>query len=443
VAAEVAEAESVEVYRAFEPFARLTQRSATLDGAVPLRVVQACVPFLEGNSAGLQVTFERRLTVRTRIGRVQFADDDARRHVDAVLRALVPLYVERELLRRGGPWHQQLSRGWSWTERGVLRVWTGLLVRPPPGAWLRVSDAGNRRPLGLAVRRTYVAGDELVPLVVDFVSPRDGARLEGEVATVLAVPHSTGSSIVGVSDAPELALAHASFYDARYFGRKTEANTKKYRRLVSREVDAPARTSAGERAYVKIAHVAGPPPEWITVRHALGAHSPRAASAPDGQGVGLARFRNAVGFRAQFDGNTFDVQPEAKELERGAKDVRQALERAMGEGWALDHKGALLYLTKYFTPHPKGEPHFFVKPWAFVATPPGWSVVVEAAEGFSASPLEVMRGAVWTDRFHAVPAVFHATGDRAARVRAGEPLVDVVAVPRRLLALAARVHEVA
>ncbi len=439
MAAEAAEAEGVEVYRAFEPFARLTRRSATLDGAVPLRVAQACVPFLEGNAAGLQISFERRLTVRTRLGRVQFADDDARRHVDVVLRALVPLYVERGLLRRGGPWHQQLSRAWSWTERGVLRVWTGLLVRPPAGAWLRVSDAGNRRPLGLTVRRTYVAGDELVPLVVDFASPRDGARLEGEVATVLAVPHTVGSSIVDVADAPELALAHASFYDARYFGRKTEANTKKYRRLVSREVDELDEGGAG---HVKIAQVAGPAPQWVPVDHALGAGSVRPGPAPHDQALGLVRFRNAVGFRAQFDGNTFDVQPETKELERGAKDVRRALERAMGEGWALDHKGALLYLTKYFTPHPKGEPHFFVKPWALVATPPGWSVVVEAAEGFAAPPLEVMRGAVWTDRFHAVPAVFHATGDRTARVRAGDPLVDVVAVPRRLLALDARVREV-
>ena len=88
------------------------------------------------------------------------------------------------------------------------------------------------------------------------------------------------------------------------------------------------------------------------------------------------------------------------------------------------------YLTKYFTPHPNGEPHFFVKPWAFTSTPHGWSSVLEGTRG---DGWDVMRGVVWTDRFHATPAVFSLQPGRRVRVPEGAPLLEVTAVPRRLL----------
>src|SRR5262249_51109484 len=38
---------------------RLTRRSPTLDGSVPLRVARACLPLLEGNAYGLQLVLTR------------------------------------------------------------------------------------------------------------------------------------------------------------------------------------------------------------------------------------------------------------------------------------------------------------------------------------------------------------------------------------------------
>jgi hypothetical protein len=90
-----------------------------------------------------------------------------------------------------------------------------------------------------------------------------------------------------------------------------------------------------------------------------------------------------------------------------------------------------LYLTKYFTPHPPGEPHFFVKPWALTATPPGWSSLIEGVHG---DGYDVLRGVISTDSFHATPAVFriHREG---ARVNVAEdaPLLRVIPIPRSLL----------
>jgi hypothetical protein len=92
---------------------------------------------------------------------------------------------------------------------------------------------------------------------------------------------------------------------------------------------------------------------------------------------------------------------------------------------------ALWYLTKYFTPHPPGDPHFFVKPFAFTRTPPGWSSLVEGIHG---DGYDVLRGVVSTDVFHATPAVFHLrTAGAPVAVAAGTPLVRVIAIPRDLL----------
>lgn len=427
-----AAADTIRVLHAFEPVATAVSRSPTLDGQVPLRVAQACVPFLEGNAAGVQIVFSRRITVRVRLGRASIAMDEAGRHVDRVHRALVPFYVERGLLPRGGEWHRRLSRGPFWTERGVLRVWTGLLVTPPRDGFVRVSDGGNRRARGFGVRRAHLAGGAPVPLVVDLQGVRDGARLEGEVATLFPVEHRR-IEVVPLDEARALVEAHADFYDARYFSKKSDATTKKYRRLVAEEAARPER----REAHVRVAHLAGPRPEIVDTSRILTGEGERRGAAPP-----AVRFASPVSVRAQWDGHTFVVTPDPRELDEGAREVRRALAGAMGEAWVSQHKGAVLYLTKYVTPHPIGEPHFFVKPWAFVETPRGVSFVVEAAEGFDATPLEVLRGAVWGDRFHAVPAVFHATGSTVAKLARGAPLVDVFPVTREALTRPAVVEEI-
>jgi hypothetical protein len=135
------------------------------------------------------------------------------------------------------------------------------------------------------------------------------------------------------------------------------------------------------------------------------------------------RFDNAVGFEARWDGYSLVVQPNRRELDAGAREVEHVLEGVMPS----EHRGALLYLTKYFTPHPRGEPHFFVKPWAFVETPPGWSSVLEGTRG---PGWDVLRGVVRTDAFHAVPAVFDVHRSGAFELPRGAPLLEVIAIPR-------------
>lgn len=145
-------ADAFVVHAIHEPLARIVERDGTLDGAVPLRGAQACVPLLEGNALGRAVSFAKRVVFRARLGRRAFVENDAFVAIDRAQRAAVPMLVAEGLLERGGAWHERLEKRWWWIERGVVRVWTGLVVRPRPGTWLRVCGPGNHASLGARVR---------------------------------------------------------------------------------------------------------------------------------------------------------------------------------------------------------------------------------------------------------------------------------------------------
>jgi hypothetical protein len=164
------------------------------------------------------------------------------------------------------------------------------------------------------------------------------------------------------------------------------------------------------------------------IRRFIGPATPRPETRP--AQLHTLTFANEVSFTARYDGHTLALDYDQAALRRKAAVVERAFAQAAGPA-AAQHEGAALYLTKYFTPHPSGEPHFFVKPWAFVQTPPGWSCLLEGQNG---DGYDVLRGVVATDVFHATPAVFHVRREGVPiRVREGEPLLRVVPFPRRLL----------
>jgi hypothetical protein len=142
-------------------------------------------------------------------------------------------------------------------------------------------------------------------------------------------------------------------------------------------------------------------------------------------------FTNLVPFSASFDGYSVAVELDQKMLRAGARAVERTFAEALGPAFLGRNRRAMWYFTKYVTPHPPGEPHFFLKPWAFVQTPPGWSCLLEGVHG---DGFDVLRGIVATDVFHATPAVFHLfRSGQSLRVEFGEPLLKVLPIPRRLL----------
>jgi hypothetical protein len=429
---------SFEVLDCLESLVRLTKRSPTLDGSVPVRVARACVPLLEGNAYGFQLTLDRPLRLTRRLGRWRAAWREAdgreleRRHRGAVPRLSVEGFVSSAL------WTRALAPAVARTASGGIRLFTGLLVKPDRGAWLRVTSAANRRNTLFEVVEQVIPDDDAwVPLVLELRPRREAPSrfgIEGEIATIAALRPDVRLREVPLGDAPELAEAHARFYDRTYFEGKKEDVTGRYRRAVAGETGAEAPEAAvGRVAPIGVALVEVKPLGPFTT-----ASGPvPALRSSDPRRIDTLVFRNEVAFTAFFDGHSLTLEYDRKRLRAKAEAVERAFHAAAPEG-ASEHPGAVLYLTRYFTPHPPGEPHFFVKPWAFTQTPPGWSSLLDGIHG---DGYDVMRGVVSTDTFFATPAVFHLhRRGEAIRVPEGRPLLRVIPVPRRLLAVEPRLR---
>jgi hypothetical protein len=417
---------------------RLERRSSDLDGGVPLRVAQACMPLLEGNAFGFQIVLARAIEVRRKLGGGLVAEV-LEPHHDAVLaahRAALARLVAQGFLAHDGAWHRMLARGPVFVERprlGKPRVvlWTGLLAQPDEGTWLRVSGTANRRNLFIEVGEHFLADPTaLVPIVLELTVREDAPdrlRLEGEIGTLAPLSPTVSIAELALADHPEVARAHAAFYDAAYFAAKKKEPTKKYRRMTSKRADALAEPREGASQLV----VAGPAAHTIVTAGRFASALGFTTTPPSTGALPSIAFANLVPFEARFDGHTLTIEPDRRALADGARAVEETWVAALGSDFMDANRGALWYLTKYFTPHPPGEPHFFVKPWAFTRTPPGWSSLLEGAHG---DGWDVLRGVVATDAFFATPAVFRVqrTGE-PIRVPAGELLLQVTPVPRRLL----------
>ena len=408
--------------------ARLVKRSGDLNGSVPLRVARGCAPLFEGNAFGFQICLRqpiglrcggRRGSGRGR-GRGRVAVELAAPYGEALVaahRAVLPMLVARGLIAPGSVLPTQFADDFvqiedQGTGRVRVRLWTGLLARPDPGVWLRVSGTANRRNRFIDVDEQFIADDgAFAPLILDIElrgDAPDRVRLEGELGTVAPVVPGVTIDEVPLAEAPEVGRGHAAFYDGAYFEAKRDEVTRKYRKMkLGSELassDSPARCRV---------ITAGPAAHTIT-----GA-------------VSRVVFANHVPFEASFDGYALAVEPDQRALRAGAREVERTFAEALGPTFLGQNHHAMKYFTKYFTHHPPGEPHFFVKPWAFVQTPPGWSCLLEGVHG---DGFDVLRGVVATDVFHATPAVFHVFWTGAPiRVGFGAPLLQVMPIPRRLL----------
>ena len=433
-----------EVLDTLDGLFRVSTRTPTLDGSVPLRVARACLPLLEGNAYGLQLVLTRPLVVRRRLRRWQAswgegADGVERQHAGAW-----PRLREEGFLARGSAWVGALEGPLVRPASGGLRIFTGLLVRPEPETWLRLTSAANRRSTLFEVAEQLIPDDGAwVPLVLELEIRRDAPasfRIEGEVACLGALRPGARVESVPIAEAPDLARAHAAFYDRAYFEEKKDEVTGKYRRVVTGE--ATHDDEAVPAPPCRVATI-GPSAHAIEALDRFTTASGPVAETRPGERRRLESvvFRNELAFSGLFDGHTLSLEYDRAGLERRASRVRSAFRDAVGAAGGLEHPGSELYLTKYFTPHPPGEPHFFVKPWALTATPPGWSSLVEGMHG---DGYDVLRGIVSTDVFHATPAVFrvHREGARF-EVAEGAPLLRVIPLPRALLAHEFRLRHLA
>jgi hypothetical protein len=433
----------LEVIDALGGFCRIERRSPTLGGSVPLRVAQGCLPLLEGNAFGLQLTLPRPIVLHRRLGRYSLDPGSLPPAVPRALAASLPMLAAQGFLERDGHWLDLLRKGIavagprSWpSARAGVRLWTGLLARPKPGLWLRLSSTANRRSVLFDVAEVVIPdSDRFVPLIADITPASfagDEIRIEGEIATLSALQPGASFTLERLEDAAAIGEAHLDFYDAAYFATKKKEVTRKYRRMALAEGEDPPRSGAAP------CHVIDAGPANAPSRLKIGGFD--RCLLPDGEASSIpARygrfdvitFENEIDFTACYDGHALAIRWDRAELAARADALQTRWIGALGRAPVEAQKGALLYLTKYFSPHPPGEPHFFVKPWAFTQTPPGWSSLLEGIHG---PGYDILRGVVRTDMFFATPAVFHLfRPGEAIRVAEGQPLLRVLPLPRALL----------
>jgi hypothetical protein len=397
---------------------RLHKRSPTLRGSVPLRVAQACVPLLEGNAFGFQLQTRLHIPlVRGALGwSLALSADEEAQHKKQFARARQRL-VDASYLRPDDPWLRVLEEetlfGGKARRLGRhprLRLWTGLLVSPDRGVRLRLFQTGNRRSHGFSVEESsFASPDAWVPLIVDLHLEKAAGRtfvLPGELACLAPLPESVRLDAPPLARRLEVGRAHAAFYAPSYFQKKEAAATRRYRK----QIDVRPVATPPEAAVCEVIACGPADFELVPGEHVL--------------------FRNQLDFSFRFDGHSVTFDLDEAMLDRRGRALWQRFSTLYGADFVETHKGALLYLSKYFTTHPPGEPHFFVKPWAFTRTPPGWSSLVDGCAG---DGYDVMRGVIATDQFHATPAVFSIfRADEDLAVPAGAPLHRLYPLPRSL-----------
>lgn len=429
-AAELPGAVAFDVLDAFGGLCRLERRSPSLDGSVSLRATQGCVPLLDGNALGHQVVVTQPLRLdRGLLGHLRVREDEAWARVERARRAALPMLRARGILPRDA-W-PELERGVVTMVRGEAWLWTGLCVRPRAGGWLLVESVANRRNRGFTVRpRVVPAADGWVPLVLEL-RPAAGARaieLRGEVACLVTAGPGPALERLPLRARPEAAHAHLRFYAQEYFEAKKRGEiTRRYRKTI----DPAPRPVEGEPAAGAVVEL-GPCPGAVEARDECLLPTGPAARVPAGLGaLAQARFDNLIDFAVTYDGHSVVLDYDRAALRERAAGLEPALAAAVGPERLAAHPGALLYLSKYFTPHPPGEPHFFVKPWALTMLPPGWSALVEGVHG---PGYDVMRGVVHADQFFATPAVFQLFElGRRIDVPEGRPLLRVTPLARARL----------
>jgi hypothetical protein len=409
---------SMDIIDGLDQFFVVAHRSATLDGDLPTRAVQWCPPMVEGTAAGVHLVTPKQLLIsRAESGALRLGLPEPVLARVARQAERVDRLAELGLLRQGGEWHRLLRDRLYWGQGDTIHIWTGHLVRPRPGVVLYLTSAFNRRCATTASPRLFEAR-EWIPLVLSLAVPEGPDAvvcLFGDVACLL--PLSSRATIVkhSLSEAPEVGHQFNAFFDKSYWDKNR--SPARYRDLIKGEVMA-----GPEDPTCKLV-VAGP--DACEIGPLAPVASAEGPELIDGvtktPGVTL---RSICEVRGNCDGHVIMVK-------RGPLNKRIA---ALHEQWSAlygeETLATLPSLSNYLFPSPQGRREVLIRPWVFMATPPGWSTVID---GLQAPLIEGLRGVMSTDKHHSVPLVFKVQESGRFVIPRGAPIAQLIPVPRELL----------
>lgn len=372
-------------------FCRLAKRSGTLDGDLPQRAVQGCVPVVEGSAAGFHVTIGDTAVLHVPADDHASASLHTTDEFDSILSQDTAQFAP--LLRRccGPYWADRLSHGFFFTEGAAAFLWTGILVRPRPGINLLVTGAFNRR-CEIGIRELVISDSEhFLPLVLEFdlASARDERTfLDTELACVLPLRSDYTITERRLRDMPELGRALVDYADPEYRARRgMQRPTGRYKAIVQRET--AARSPAPQAICSIVSSIENLPHRVEPITRVLtttGVLEVEPASAP----------LVAATFQLDVDVTIDTLGHGVRTVECGESEKVAAAQAVWTELFGKESLEAVpvLFEQASLVSSPYVSRLVFVGTLDLFHTPPGWSTIFDASHG---AQYDGMRGVIATD----------------------------------------------
>lgn len=323
-----------EIVDALDGLCLLAKRSSTLDGSAPVKAVQFCTPFVQGNSAGIHLLFADSVLVRWTGSRLAlgFAGQMEPKTAGPDYESRVAGLVERGLLIKNGYWHRKLAKRAHWGQAGTLHLWTGFLIRPSRDRWLLITGAFNRR-CSIDVREHVIPDTgAFVPLVVTLelasVRKRD-TWLEKEVACIVPLHPDVRFETSALADAPEFGRRYIDHFDQRWDTSGPGHYVGAYRKMtVNESSEAP-----GGMAACRLVIAGGPSIHRVRTFDRFSTASGWSKDFPGKDRLQFVDVRNIFHVEGRWDGDVLrDLVGETPEaFGRAASRVGRSLRRAGGE----------------------------------------------------------------------------------------------------------------
>lgn len=411
-----------EVIDLLNGFCQLVKRSPNLDGSLPMRAAQHCSPVMEGSSAGAQVAARHPFYIRkSKSGyHIQLTGQGG----EALERcaSAVELAVERGLIRRGSYWHKKLAEGAISLRGNRLSIWTGLVIQPKPDIWLLVTAAFNRRSR-VEILPHVIASQGPVPLVLE--ADLAATRFEGnvwmqeEIGCVMPVRPKVKMRITKFEKELEIARAFIDYYDPSYQEEKRHHATARYRRMHTKSPREAA--PSGDSRVTSF----GPAVHKIRQFERFASDQGVTKTPVVPGDLDYADICNGPAAKFIFDGNSTEY------IDTGLDKYVRPFEKFFEKHFP-DRKGSLPGVDDYLASGSRGEAILGLVPWAFTATPTGWSTLVDAYNHPSLDA-DGMRGIIATDWFHTLGNVLQLHRPGKFTIRKGVPIMRLLPVPREML----------
>jgi hypothetical protein len=411
-----------ELYDALGEFFLLQSRSATLDGSIPLRAAQHCIPYTEGCSAGLQLIPPL----------LELKIKKKRKFEIATLNPPDPQFYEETLhfLRHNGilsdHWWHILENGPVWDQGDKAYIWTGYMIRPVEDTWILNGGAYNRRAQVKTIDLIYADSKNFQPLfcALDLSEMKPGSyQIAAELGCLLGLQPGIEVKVAPLENSTAEVKTVCDFFDDQYYEqKKTKPATGKYRALKSSKNKPLQASSKKGKPEILLVDMLGSPYTLDTFKNfvtSLGIGADRKLS----ETFKFIILKSSFSAKLDWDGTYWQTKVKAHPLTEKLIQIWTKIGSAAGERFANT--------IAEFVWLPAGTESFFnVAPWVLLKTPPGWSSVYD---GIHFENAEGLRGVVRTDQLYQVSGVYRLINGPTLSIKKGSSLMRILPIPRNLL----------